>query len=135
MSEGETRSYGLASLVAELRSDMDQILAGPLPDTNAGRVALLESHLKSVLAKRTAVSADVTFDAPDIDEAISLAKGIAKDLYQASRPVTFDISPCNTAVLEGVGLITFGVVLGPAAALLGFGAGVYLLTQHCGEGD
>lgn len=135
MSEAEAPSSGLAYLVAQLRSDMDQIFAAPLPETNAGRVALLESHLRSALAKRAAVSADVTFAEPEIDEAISLAKGIAKDLYQASRPVTFDISPCGTAVLEGVALITFGSVLGPTAALLGFGAGVFLLTEHCGEGD
>jgi hypothetical protein len=135
MSDGETRSSGLASLVAELKSDLDQILAAPRPDTNAGRVALLESHLKNTLEKRAAVSADVTFDAPDIDEAMSLAKSVAKDLFQASRPVALDISPCGTAVVEGVALITAGSVLGPHGALLGFAAGVYLLTQHCGEGD
>lgn len=129
-------SSGLGPLVTELKSDLDQILAAPLPDTNAGRVALLEAHLKGALAKREAVSAEVKLDAQNIDEALTLVKGLVRDVYQASRPVTFaEISPCGVAVLEGVGLITFGSILGPGPALAGFGIGVYLLTQHCGEGD
>lgn len=121
----------IESSAAQMKSQLSEVLARALPDALDGKVKLLEAHLRQTLegalGQPTAPAA-ITRD--NLSDAIRLAREAAGDFHQQTR----DIDPCHMAVAEGLAAITFGSVLGPHAALVGFGVGVFLLTQSCHEG-
>jgi hypothetical protein len=133
-------------LTALVKADLDKFRSAPQPTTNSERFALLQSHLKASLGKASAAPAvhtdaarlQVTDAAPNMDQIVPEVKRIVKSLCAAtpaSFPVTDDVSPCGTAVMQGVAMISVGCAIHPLAGMVGFGAGVYLLTQNCHEGS
>jgi hypothetical protein len=123
--------------LVKLKSKLSQLLDGSLPGNFADGVELLENHLREGLAERgDQLPPTLSVTTEDLKQYSGLVREIAAEFYKEQQLLNLlRFSGCDAAVAEGLALITIGCVIGPHAGLVGFGIGVYLLTQSCGEGS
>lgn len=123
--------------LVKLRSKLSQLLDGSLPSNFADGVKLLENHLREGLAERgDQLPPTLTVTTEDLKQYGALVREISAEVYKERQSLNLlRFSGCDAAVAEGLALITIGSVIGAHAGLVGFGIGVYLLAQSCGEGS
>jgi len=123
--------------LVKLRSKLSQLLDGSLPGNFADGVKLLENHLREGLAERgDEPTPTLAITTENLKQYNGLVQELVAELYKERQSLNLArFSDCDAAVAEGLALITIGCVIGPHAGLAGFGVGVYLLAQSCGEGS